>query len=710
MDSEARASGVLYAIYDLGKAPITFDVMNAFAFAHLHTERFGFAGYHMIFVLGEGDGYRNLTPKDKALDRAEKSWRLRQVLTVHTAIARRCVGSSVFESRVELDRLLKTLDPAQIFPPDYTVDRPTQMFMLAPYFDLTPTHAEMNVFVPTDAALRKVDAWLERHAPNRRPVVLTLRNAGVEIHRNARVEDWVQAAYTMRALGYDPIIVPDTDLATAGLDADLFPGLPRYTIGAVNLELRVALFRRAYLNMADNGGPAFLNFFMAGSTMLCFLPVDKLPGVVAQNGGIDQMAQLLGVATGDSFPNATPTCRFVWEPDRFENILYEFHKATRALDEATAPDTVTAVPGSPQPPAPMDDPAGPVALHRRYHAMLAEAESRRGERWFNWDGVADLPAHGHEKTKFVEISARVLEHFRNYNIPGIGLEAIDLVAHTTPPDLEPFQRIPRTGVDGSQSTKTFLEERVKDWIGLLGGLKSQDELDAFILAMPDDCDVGGFQGTVSVNRRLLIVSLFSIRMAARLVRVVRAARHLPKRPRTILELGGGFGRSLADMVRWFEVETAYLVDLPLNQVVSAHFLQAVFPGRVNLVWRENDTAMTGKINLVCPWLLHKIEGPIDLMTNFLSFHHMQDRTLTFYHENLVKDRVAHLYHENRLQPRDRVEGRLETHRIRTSLDLLEQGVVSAARVMQEANGGRPAAQSVPLMGEILRNPAVAPRA
>lgn len=324
----------LYAIYDLGRSPITFDVMNFFVFAHIWALRSGFAGYHVILVLGDGTGFRDQTPKDKALDRDEKMWRVRHVLMPHAAIAKNCIGISFVERRVDLARLMTSLHPQQIFPPNYKVEAPNHAFMLYQLFSLKPTGVELDVFHAPTAALRKVDEWLERRAPGGRPVVFTLRSSQTEATRNSRIDEWLTAAREVRARGYDPVIVPDTDLVTAGLETTMFEDLPVFGIGSVDLELRVALFRRAYLNFADNGGPAFLNYFMTGSRLLCFLPVDKLPSVVGQ-GGVQRMAQLLAVEPNGDFPHATPLCRFVWRPDRTDAILDEFDKAVTLLDAAT---------------------------------------------------------------------------------------------------------------------------------------------------------------------------------------------------------------------------------------------------------------------------------------------------------------------------------------------------------------------------------------
>ncbi|NQW10007.1 MAG: hypothetical protein HQ481_09040 [Alphaproteobacteria bacterium] len=322
----------LYAIYDLGMSPITFDVMNFFVFANLWSLRAGFGGYHVVFAHGPGDGFRDMTPKDKALDRDEKVWRLRHILFQHAYIARRCVGVSVVDSRVELTRLMRALHPQQVFPPKYTVDNPTRMFMLPQLLQHTLVDEELVVFDAAPAAVRKVDAWLARNAPGPRPVVLTLRTSSTETDRNSDLAAWCNAADRIRAAGCTPVVVPDTDLVIEGREREPFGDLPVYGLAALDLELRVALFRRAWLNLADNGGPAFLNYFMADPRILCFLPVAKLPEVVQlTNRGVDRMAELLGVKTGESFPFATPVSRFVWKPDTVDHIMEEFEAASAYL-------------------------------------------------------------------------------------------------------------------------------------------------------------------------------------------------------------------------------------------------------------------------------------------------------------------------------------------------------------------------------------------
>ena len=318
----------LFAIYDLAVSPVTFDVMNFFVFANMWSMRAGAAGYNVIFVAGPGGRFRDLTPKDKSLDPAEKTWRLRHIMASHAHIAKRCLGVSTYDRREDFGQMLRAIHPTQLFPPGYTQSDPHIPFMLVDLFAQNPTPGELDVFAPDAAALRKTQAWLDRHAPRGRPVSLTLRSSTIEPQRNSNMPAWLEAAARIRDRGFDPIILPDTDLVTTGLDIGAFGDIPCYPMGAIDLELRTALYRRCLVNLADNGGPAFINYFMAASSAVCFLPVEKLPeAVTLQGGGLDRMAELLGVAPYESFPGATPARRFVWKPDTLDNIVDAFDAA-----------------------------------------------------------------------------------------------------------------------------------------------------------------------------------------------------------------------------------------------------------------------------------------------------------------------------------------------------------------------------------------------
>ena len=311
-------------------------------------------------------------------------------------------------------------------------------------------------------------------------------------------------------------------------------------------------------------------------------------------------------------------------------------------------------------------------IYAKCPEMFAVASDRGEEDWFA------AQAHTHERQKFTLLpSIEVLARFRDYNIGGIGLEPHDFMRSLEKVALFEKIQIPRFSRD---FLKLYLKNNFNFALNILKSLKdavsprgySKEFQDGFLQNMADTTDNGGVFGTIKVFEREIFTSAFAIRTAHR--GAIAAELYLSESaapPRTIMELGGGFGKSLADLIQIFPAATALYVDLPVNMAVAAHYLDGRFPGRVNLVWRDTDVVRAGMINVVAPWLIYKIDFQVDLMINFLSMHHMPQQTMDFYFARLIAPKVRFFYHENRLVPRraDEGEGLLEKTPERAKMEM-----------------------------------------
>jgi len=296
-------------------------------------------------------------------------------------------------------------------------------------------------------------------------------------------------------------------------------------------------------------------------------------------------------------------------------------------------------------------------IYARCPEMFAAATDRTEEDWFA------AKAHTHERHKFTLFpSIEVLGRFRDHQIGGIGLEPVDF--GPTSENTKLFDKIDNSIIDENVFATSLVNaffhsfKILEIYRKLLGIEKfSQDFFHIFFENLVESDNNGGMLGAIKVLQREVLTSFFAIRTAHRSA----VAPELYKRenaapPHTILELGGGFGKSLADLIRIFPAATALYVDLPINMAVAAHYFDGRFPGRVNLVWRDTDAVRAGMINVVAPWLIDKIDLQVDLMINFLSMHHMPQRTIDFYFARLIAPKVRFFYHENRLGPRSATEG------------------------------------------------------
>lgn len=94
-----------------------------------------------------------------------------------------------------------------------------------------------------------------------------------------------------------------------------------------NLELRAALYERAYLNLFVNNGPSYLSFFNKRSRCLDFKMVT--PGCGATT---ERFFRSIGIEPRSQLPVFTPFQRLVWEDDRLEVIQREFQAMCRRIE------------------------------------------------------------------------------------------------------------------------------------------------------------------------------------------------------------------------------------------------------------------------------------------------------------------------------------------------------------------------------------------
>jgi len=118
-------------------------------------------------------------------------------------------------------------------------------------------------------------------------------------------------------------------------------------------------------------------------------------------------------------------------------------------------------------------------------------------------------------------------------------------------------------------------------------------------------------------------------------------------PRTVLEIGGGFGTlgeiwAQSNIPGWKYID----IDIPPTQCVADHYLKAVL-GR-DQVTGFDDVPEAQDIRIdqlrpasvLCSWQIEQLQGKVDLFVNFISFQEMEPDVVANY-----------LHHVDRLQSR-----------------------------------------------------------
>jgi putative sugar O-methyltransferase len=118
----------------------------------------------------------------------------------------------------------------------------------------------------------------------------------------------------------------------------------------------------------------------------------------------------------------------------------------------------------------------------------------------------------------------------------------------------------------------------------------------------------------------------------------------------VLEIGGGYG-ALADLfwqVRSGTDGYVIQVDIPPMAYITTQYLKALWPGKV-IDYRDvrgmttiTESDVKGKILVVPPWALERLDLDFDLFWNSFSFQEMEKPTMTGY-VDLVAKRAKHVF-------------------------------------------------------------------
>jgi tetratricopeptide (TPR) repeat protein len=240
---------VLRAYYDLAVAPVSHDVCVFLCIAEMERLYRGLDAIELIVVADAADNPANNSPS-RLPD--EEGWRLRHiVLPAHRLLP------SCRRARYMPDRsAAKTeFDPAApTFPNGYTVDRPVadhlDTGLLLARFANKPW-ASLRVSPP---AVERVTGWLDAHTAGRKPVVITLRQEAAPPQCDSNLPEWCRFARALDADRYCPVFVPDPSSVFTGLPPSL-EDFPVFEAAAINLELRLALYEAAYINLHVDSAP-----------------------------------------------------------------------------------------------------------------------------------------------------------------------------------------------------------------------------------------------------------------------------------------------------------------------------------------------------------------------------------------------------------------------------------------------------------------------
>jgi hypothetical protein len=328
-DNGAWSGDALQFFYDLAASPVTFDFASYLAAAEVERRQRRLGAINVIFVLGPVSGVRRELPDyEAAIDVSTRLARLRNILVPMLAFLPSVRGYAVCGSRAQAEAIIAA-ESSRIYPSDYRVYLPRQpakkeIFEYAR--DGVPIWPMLRA---TDAGKRFVADFLAREAQGRRAVVITLRNYDYSPERNSRNAAWIAFANRLDPSVFVPIFVHDTETSMREPPADFGQHVICHA-ASWSLEIRMALYEAAWLNMALMHGPMELCWYNEEVRYVLFMTV----GTAAINAEASLIAN--GHRLGIDLEFARPHQRMVWKGDDLPALVDAFAMMDEVLSSRPA--------------------------------------------------------------------------------------------------------------------------------------------------------------------------------------------------------------------------------------------------------------------------------------------------------------------------------------------------------------------------------------
>ena len=121
------------------------------------------------------------------------------------------------------------------------------------------------------------------------------------------------------------------------------------------------------------------------------------------------------------------------------------------------------------------------------------------------------------------------------------------------------------------------------------------------------------------------------------------SRHVERPPRSMLEIGGGFG-VLGEILMRRSSEVRYVdLDIPPLLSVATYYLRELFGDRID----EYDNDWSGPVGtdrsaVLPPWRIEDVEGPFDVFMNSFSFQEMEPAVVANYVTKVAEKDVSYV--------------------------------------------------------------------
>lgn len=279
----------LTAFYDLAVGPVSYDVIPFLVQARMAAEDAGCDDLHIVIVPDAKGVDGMFRDKLHLYDAAEMHWRLWNLVIP----ACRLIGASVTLATDWAQA--KSLAVGNVWPEDWDRQSPQRRhYFMRPILDAARSGRTIPTLKASKHARRNVAAYFKSFG---RPVVTITNRNTYEDERNTS-----SAALELAAALRE-------NCSAVMIDETLDELARGYGYGGINLDLRMAMYECASMNIIGNNGPAVLLWFSAAPYMhmSAAMPFDRWRAFWETHIGLD-------VGAKEQLPWAKENQTLIYEP------------------------------------------------------------------------------------------------------------------------------------------------------------------------------------------------------------------------------------------------------------------------------------------------------------------------------------------------------------------------------------------------------------
>lgn len=316
MLDEVDDSRILYAYYDLNRSSETYDVTSFLATADCYREQQGLQLLHMVIVARD----TQWEAQAYCLEEHERLWRAENIVKQACALIPACKGMTYCTSRSQAQMYLD--NQSHRFPLDYRLDNPPPITVHKDFYYWLDQGIDPRRFHSTPKASHYVQQWVEHQLPENKQafITVTLRESTLQPKRNSDIAQWDE--FFKWLLDTHPslsvVVIRDTECVfeEAPFSAS---NVYYFPVASFHMDLRMALYEGAYVNMGCSNGPKQLcHLSKTASYITTKMIVDDYQGS-SRERFIDRKIEI-----DKDFRFADENQLIDWNPDSRECLIQSF--------------------------------------------------------------------------------------------------------------------------------------------------------------------------------------------------------------------------------------------------------------------------------------------------------------------------------------------------------------------------------------------------